>query len=218
MRLYPLSLSLLVAWIVACGPVAGARADLPSDTKKAPGFSQTVSSKGGSLKRRASDGEPDYYYSNRSLMPIVWEPDTTKPITKIEVQLTACKLFVYQGDKVVGATSISPGKEGYDTRPGQFEITQKDKDHHSNLYGSFVNANGGIVNDKAEAGQEPPAGLHYVAAPMLWFLRITDTGTGLHAGYVTGTPVSHGCIRMPPTFAEDLFNLAQVGTKVEVKP
>ncbi|HEY8965212.1 MAG TPA: L,D-transpeptidase family protein [Candidatus Methylacidiphilales bacterium] len=207
MRL-PLCLALVLA--ASLGLLSSASAE---------GFAQNVSSKGGSLKRRASDGMgPDDYYYNRSLMPIVWEPDSSKPISKIEVQLGACKLFVYQGDKVVGATSISCGKEGYETRPGTFEITQKDKDHHSNLYGSFVNSTGHIVSDRAEAGQTPPPGAHYEAAPMLWFLRITDTGTGLHAGYVTGTPVSHGCIRLPPTFAEDLFSLAQVGTKVEVKP
>ncbi len=183
------------------------------------GFSQVVSSKG-SLKPTEHYGfDP---MSAFHLMPIVWRPDPAKPISRIEVRLGECKLFVYQGEgkdeQVVGATSVSTGREGYDTRPGSFEIIEKDKDHHSNLYGSFVNASGGIVNDRAEAGQAAPSGTHYEAAPMLWFLRITDSGTGLHAGFVTGTPVSHGCIRLPPSFAQDLFALAQVGTKVEVKP
>ncbi|SDT87610.1 L,D-transpeptidase catalytic domain [Verrucomicrobium sp. GAS474] len=196
--------------------LAPLRADEASDDAESRGFAQPSSSRE-SLHR--SESRVVDYWTNRALIPLLWNPDTTKPITKIEVELGACKLFVYQGEKLVGATSISPGKEGgYETRPGVFEITQKDKDHRSNLYGSFVNAKGETVNDSAEAGQTPPPGTHYEGAPMFWFLRITDTGTGLHAGYVTGTPVSHGCIRMPPPFAEDLFSLAQVGTKVVVKP
>ena len=186
--------------VVRPGPISGA---------------QSVSSKT-PLKRHS--GEVVDYWYNRALIPLVWNPDPDKPISKVEVRLGECKLFVYQGEKLVGATSISCGKEGYGTRPGFFEITQKDKDHHSNLYGSFVNDKGETVSDRAEAGQAAPPGTHYEAAPMLWFMRITDTGTGFHAGWVTGTPASHGCIRLPPPFAEDLFAAVKVGTKVEVKP
>ncbi len=53
---------------------------------------------------------------------------------------------------------------------------------------------------------------------MLFFLRLSDDGTGLHAGYVTGTPVSHGCIRLPPFFAEELFDRVPVGTPVAIVP
>jgi len=195
---------------------ASARADDEADDSDSGGSGQNISSKGGSLKRHS--GEVVDWWYNRALMPLVWDPDPAKPISKIEIRIGECKLFVYQGDKVVGATSISTGKEGHATQTGTFAVTQKDKDHHSNLYGSFVDGSGNTVSSNAQSGQAAPAGSHYEAAPMLWFLRLSDDGTGLHAGYVTGTPASHGCIRLPPPFAEDLFALAQVGTKVEIKP
>ena len=216
LHISPLLIGAVVLSLLSA-PLPG-RADMPPQGTH--GFSQNVSSKGGSLRPTEHYGVDPY--ASLHLMPIVWEPDPAKPISRIEVQLAECKLFVYQGDgkdeHVVGATSISCGREGYETRPGTFTVTQKDKDHHSNMYGSFVNSTGHIVNDRAEAGQDAPSGTHYEAAPMLWFLRITDTGTGLHAGYVTGTPVSHGCIRLPPSFAEDLYGVAQIGTRVDIKP
>ena len=205
----------LVVFLSGLSLVPTGRADESSDDAESRGFAQSPSSRD-SLKRHSGE-TVDWWYT-RALMPLVWNPDPNQPLTKIEIQLTACKLFVYQGDRVVGATSISCGKEGYDTRPGSFTITQKDKDHHSNMYGSFVDANGKVMSEKAEPTMTPPPGAHYEAAPMLWFLRITDSGTGMHAGYVTGGPASHGCIRLPPPFAEDLFSMAQVGTRVEVKP
>ncbi|HEY8965211.1 MAG TPA: L,D-transpeptidase family protein [Candidatus Methylacidiphilales bacterium] len=201
---------LFVALLAWAAPRATVLADEATDDLESRGFANPAAP-APQADRRVVD-----YWGNRALMPLVWNPDPAQPLTRIEIRLGECKLFVYQGDRLVGATSISPGKEGYDTRPGVYKITQKDKDHRSNMYGSFVDAQGNVVAE-ATPEQTPPPGTHYEGAPMLWFLRLTDTGTGLHAGYVTGTPVSHGCIRMPPPFAEDLFSLAQVGTTVEVK-
>lgn len=157
------------------------------------------------------------YYMNRALSPVIWTPDPG-PITRIEIRIGEAKLYAFQGNKVVGRTSISTGKEGHPTVAGDYKVIAKDKDHHSNLYGSFVDAAGTTVDNGATASQTPPAGAHFAPAPMLFYLRLSDDGTGMHAGYVTGTPVSHGCIRLPPFFAEDLFNQTPEGTPVKIVP
>jgi hypothetical protein len=44
--------------------------------------------------------------------------------------------------------------------------------------------------------------------------RLTWGGVALHAGKLPGYPASHGCVRLPPKFAEDLFEVTQIGTPV----
>jgi peptidoglycan hydrolase-like protein with peptidoglycan-binding domain len=46
--------------------------------------------------------------------------------------------------------------------------------------------------------------------------RITWSGTALHAGVVPGYPASHGCIRLPFSFAPKLFQITTKGDNVVV--
>jgi len=173
----------------------------------------------GGSKREVQYYSPYDALQKRINASIVWNVDPTQPITRIEINLTQCTFSGYQGDKLVASTMVSPGKDGHDTPIGTFPVLAKDKDHKSTEYGSFVdNADGHTVDYGAQAGQSAPAGAHYEPAPMSFFLRLTDDGVGLHAGFVTGTRVSHGCIRLPPTFAENLFQVVSVGTPVKITP
>jgi peptidoglycan hydrolase-like protein with peptidoglycan-binding domain len=51
---------------------------------------------------------------------------------------------------------------------------------------------------------------------MPWMQRMTWSGTALHGGVVPGYPASHGCIRLPFSFAPKLFQLTSVGENVVV--
>jgi hypothetical protein len=51
---------------------------------------------------------------------------------------------------------------------------------------------------------------------MPFMQRITWTGVALHAGALPGYPASHGCVRMPYSFAERLFPLTKLGMRVIV--
>src|SRR5436190_18113927 len=48
--------------------------------------------------------------------------------------------------------------------------------------------------------------------------RITWSGIALHGGVLPGHAASHGCVRMPFQFAEDLFDATRVGMRVIVAP
>ena len=107
----------------------------------------------------------------------------------ILISIADQRMDVFGDHQLIGWSTISSGRTGFDTPTGQFIVTDKDAMHRSNLYHD---------------------------APMPYFLRLTDGGVGLHAGYLPGYPASHGCIRLPPEMARHLFKNVQDGTFVEI--
>lgn len=102
--------------------------------------------------------------------------------TVIVVSLPEQRLHVYRDGQRIGVSTVSSGKPGKETPTGVFPILQKKRKHRSNLY-----------ND----------------APMPYMQRLTWDGVALHAGRIPGYPASHGCIRLPHEFAEQLFELTE---------
>ncbi|WP_294395281.1 L,D-transpeptidase [uncultured Sphingomonas sp.] len=119
-----------------------------------------------------------------------WAPEIAPegPVIVI-VSLTAQKAFVYRNGIPIGVTTISSGKDGHETPTGVFTILQKEVDHRSNLYSN---------------------------APMPFMQRLTWDGIALHAGKLPGHRASHGCIRLPLTFAKQLFGITRLGLTVIV--
>ena len=60
--------------------------------------------------------------------------------------------------------------------------------------------------------------IEYRGAEMHHWMRITSYGIGLHAGEIAkpGTPLSHGCIRLPKDFVAKLYEVTRVGTPVQI--
>jgi peptidoglycan hydrolase-like protein with peptidoglycan-binding domain len=116
------------------------------------------------------------------------DADTDQPMTLI-VSLNKQRVDVYRGMTLVTSSQVSTGKPGHATKAGVFSILEKQRYHYSNMYGG---------------------------APMPWMNRITWSGTALHAGVVPGYPASHGCIRLPYSFAPRLFKITTVGAQVIV--
>jgi lipoprotein-anchoring transpeptidase ErfK/SrfK len=108
---------------------------------------------------------------------------------RIVVSIPLQRAFVYRGAVLVGVSTVSTGRPGYDTPTGAFTILEKDEDHHSNLYED---------------------------APMPFMLRLTWDGVALHAGAVGAEPSSHGCIRLPAAFAKRLYAMTDLGATVIV--
>jgi hypothetical protein len=48
--------------------------------------------------------------------------------------------------------------------------------------------------------------------------RITWNGIALHGGPLPGYAASHGCVRMPYGFAEELFDKTWIGMRVIISP
>ena len=108
--------------------------------------------------------------------------------TVVTVDLKANVLSVFRDGYEIGATAILTGHGDKPTPLGVFPITQKNRDHVSNLYD----------------------------APMPYMMRLTNDGVAIHATKVENGYVTHGCIGVPEGFAAKLFADARLGDRVIV--
>jgi hypothetical protein len=112
-----------------------------------------------------------------------------KGVLTIAVSINKQQLTLYSDGVPIAHSSVSTGMSGHPTPTGVFSIIQKDRYHHSNLYGD---------------------------APMYFMQRITWSGVAMHEGVVPNHPASHGCIRLPGAFARQLWGLTRLGVRVFV--
>ena len=135
---------------------------------------------------------------------------------KIEIDLNRQIVRYYKGGQLVGAAPVSSGREGHGTINGTYRIIEKDADHRSSCYGSFVADDGRIVEGDVDSRRDrPPAGTHFLGASMRHFMRIKG-GIGMHEGYLPGFAASHGCIRLPSKMAAIFYDATPLGTPVEI--
>lgn len=146
-----------------------------------------------------------------------WDDAGVSGSPKIVISLSKQKAFFYKGDKLVGESTISSGRKGYETPVGQYRVTQKDRHHFSNLYGDYIDAQGNVLKRNVSTRKDPkPPGAKFDGASMPYFMRFKG-GYGMHAGYLPGYAASHGCVRMPNFMAHHFYENASVGTPVIVK-
>ena len=98
--------------------------------------------------------------------------------------------YVYRGDKLVGAATVSTARQGRITPLGFWTILEKRPFYRSKKYDN---------------------------AAMPWMQRIDEYGIALHGGGTPGYPESHGCIHLPMKFAEKLYGLTKIGSKVVIE-
>jgi lipoprotein-anchoring transpeptidase ErfK/SrfK len=115
-------------------------------------------------------------------------PDTGD--TKIVIDRLTQLFYVYRDDKLIGVATISTGKKGRETPLGFWSVMMKKKLGYSRKYDN---------------------------APMPFMQMYDSAGIAFHAGPNPGYPASHGCVRLPLKFAERLFGLTQMGTKVIIE-
>jgi len=123
-----------------------------------------------------------------------WDGETSSPVI-VMVNLELQRAYVFRDGQRIGTATISSGKPGHATPTGVFAILQKQKMHHSNKY------------------EDPRTGR---AAAMPWMQRLSWEGVALHAGHVRAQPASHGCVRLPPEFAQQLYGITQKGDTVVI--
>lgn len=107
----------------------------------------------------------------------------------ITADLAAGTLSIFRAGYEIGTAVIIIGDDATPTPLGVFPITQKDADHHSNIYDN---------------------------APMPFMLRLTNDGISVHGSEVGDGYVTHGCIGVPVAFAKKLFGAVKLGDVVIV--
>lgn len=117
------------------------------------------------------------------------DPSPEAQIRRIEISLSQQRATLIEAGNRVLESPISSGKKGFATPKGRFVVTNKYRDWKSTLY---------------------------EGAPMPFFMRLSCSDFGLHAGRLPGYPASHGCIRLPRDKAVAFFERTEVGTLVEI--
>lgn len=135
--------------------------------------------------RRARRAAPRYVEPNEQQVANTL-PKPSGPLVLV-VSLNNQTVTVYDDGKQIAKSPISSGMRGHETPTGVFSILEKNRQHFSNLYGG---------------------------APMPFMQRLTNSGVALHAGDLPGYPASHGCIRLPYSFARNLFGITGLGARV----
>jgi len=137
--------------------------------------------------------------------------------TRIVVSIPKQRAYLMIGEEIVADAPVSSGKRGHESPRGHMRVLEKDPNHHSTLYGDFVDGSGRIVRGGVSARiDSAPSGTHFAGAAMKWFLRLTEDGVGMHIGILPGYPASHGCIRESVDSAKLFYDHAKVGTPVDV--
>ncbi|MCP3391942.1 L,D-transpeptidase [Bradyrhizobium sp. CCGB12] len=113
-----------------------------------------------------------------------------EPIMAI-VSIKSQQVTFYDADGWIMRAPVSTGTTGRETPAGVFAILEKDKDHRSTMYDDAWMPN---------------------------MQRITWNGIALHGGPLPGYAASHGCVRMPFGFAENLFDKTYIGMRVIISP
>ena len=113
-----------------------------------------------------------------------------EPIMAV-VSIKSQQVTFYDADGWILRAPVSTGTTGRETPAGVFAVIEKDKDHHSTMYDDAWMPN---------------------------MQRITWNGIALHGGPLPGYAASHGCVRMPYDFAENLFDKTQIGMRVIISP
>jgi len=141
----------------------------------------------------------------------------TQDNTRIVVSIPKQRAYLMIGDEIVADGPISSGRRGHESPMGHKHVLEKDPNHHSSLYGDFVDGSGRVVRGGVSARiDSAPSGTHFAGAPMKWFLRLTEDGVGMHVGVLPGYPASHGCIRQSADGAKLFYDYVKVGTPVDV--
>src|SRR5947199_10820676 len=97
---------------------------------------------------------------NQSLLKQA-NPDNTRIVVSIPKQ----RAYLMIGDQVVADGPVSSGRRGHETPHGHFNVMEKDPNHHSSLYGDFVDGSGRIVRGGVSArSQSAPSGTHFAGA------------------------------------------------------
>jgi len=137
--------------------------------------------------------------------------------TRIVVSIPKQRTYLMIGEEIVADAPVSSGKRGHESPRGHMRVLEKDPNHHSTLYGDFVDGSGRVVRGGVSARiDSAPSGTHFAGAAMKWFLRLTEDGVGMHIGILPGYPASHGCIRESVDGAKLFYDHAKVGTPVDV--
>jgi lipoprotein-anchoring transpeptidase ErfK/SrfK len=131
--------------------------------------------------------------------------------TAIIVSLSQCRIYLYNGAKLVKSYPCAPGRAGFPTPKGDFTIQSKQR------YAPWINPGtpwAAGMPAMIPGGPGNPMGTTKIG--------ITFPGVFMHGVPASeygsiGHPASHGCMRMMPAAALDLYGRVRIGDPVYIR-
>nr|MBC7245294.1 LysM peptidoglycan-binding domain-containing protein [Chloroflexota bacterium] len=131
-------------------------------------------------------------------------PSSASDKQRIIIDLSEQHLYAFQGNQLVYSFICSSGRAPYYTRTGEFKVQSKIPNAYGSAWDIWMPHWLGIY----WAGSTEN-GIHA--------LPIMSNGQTLWAGYL-GQPISYGCIVLDTDDAKALYDWAEIGTPVTIRP
>jgi lipoprotein-anchoring transpeptidase ErfK/SrfK len=126
--------------------------------------------------------------------------------TRLEVDLTDRRVYVYRNDQVIASYPIGVGKKGWETPTGSFQVLSKITNpiwRHP------------ITGQTFGPGHDSPLGDRWIS---FWSDGRNQIGFhGTPEVELVGSAISHGCLRMRNPDIRMLYKQVQMGTPVVVR-
>lgn len=116
----------------------------------------------------------------------------------IDINLSTQYMIVYQGEIPILEALVSTGRPEFATPPGSYTINTKVDEQDME----------GVIGGES-----------YNVPSVPWVMYFTDVGHAIHGAYWHdnfGSVMSHGCVNLPVDTAEYLYNISEIGMRVEI--
>jgi lipoprotein-anchoring transpeptidase ErfK/SrfK len=125
---------------------------------------------------------------NGRVNPMVMKNSTRKN-TRLVIDIRRQKAFLLVDGKVGLVSPVSTARAGKYTPRGTFRMSER------------------VRSGKIST-------IYNVSMP--YWMRLSGTVFGVHAGYLPGYPASAGCIRLPANMAQKIYENTTYGTRVSI--
>jgi L,D-transpeptidase catalytic domain len=139
---------------------------------------------------------------------VAYKP-TNPDNVRIKVSLQNRAVYVMEGDRPLLVTATAIGTPSHPTPSGNFRIFNKIPKKRSGSYGFSVSG------DSIRPCKSSEATGRYVGFPMAWWCEFSPA-FGFHEGSVWPMPRTHGCLRLHKNVAAKFYELARIGTPVNI--
>lgn len=132
----------------------------------------------------------------------IWDHQPASTTKRIVVSRSSQTLTAYEDDVVVMHSLISTGRELTPTPRGTFSVFKKTPSRY--MQGPLPG-----ISDQ-----------YYDLPGVPWNLYFSHEGAVIHGAYwhdSFGEAYSHGCVNLPPDTAKELYEWAELGTKITVE-
>jgi lipoprotein-anchoring transpeptidase ErfK/SrfK len=139
-------------------------------------------------------------------VPLFPHPQPVDDGTRLVVDLSERRVYLYELNQQVGSYPVGVGKKGWETPTGSFKIMRMQKNP------AWKHPITGAV---FKSGKDNPLGDRWIG---FWSDGKHDVGFhGTLDDSLVGTPVSHGCLRMRNQDIRKIFDRVRLNTPVIVQ-